>query len=218
MNKFEEKLILLPLSEYLSADRDDPIRQYNKPVFGRLYRKRMEMCLQCCSGGNRVLDVGYGSGVAFLNLARKYKQIYGLDLKSNAEEIMQMFARKGLNVKLLQGNLLQMPYEDNFFDTILLVSILEHLQPENLSSAFRAVKRILKIGGQVVYGIPVDNKLTRLGFWMLGYNIRRHHYSNERHVHQYAQFYFRESAVIPLRFPFLGIQVYEVGEFIKEKE
>jgi SAM-dependent methyltransferase len=90
---------LLPLNEYIGVDRDDPIRQYEKPF----------------------------------------------------------------NVFLKQGTLFCLPYEDNFYNTVLLVSILEHLQPDDRPIAFREIGRVLKPGGQVVYGIPVDSKMTRFG-------------------------------------------------------
>jgi len=45
--------------------------------------------------------------------------------------------------KNIQVNL-KMPYADNYFDTVLLVSILEHLKPLELAQAFVEVNRVLK--------------------------------------------------------------------------
>jgi ubiquinone/menaquinone biosynthesis C-methylase UbiE len=215
MDTQKEKLILLPIHEYIGVDRDDPIRQYQKPVFGRFYRERVEMCLQRCRGGDKILEVGFGTGVTFFNLARKYKEIHGIDLKANAQEIAQMFAARGLNVFLRQGDLLQLPYPDAFFDTVLLISILEHLRPEMLLTAFQEIRRVLKPGGQMVYGVPVDSQVTRLGFLMLGYDIRKHHFSTERQVQENARGCLEQVQVIPLKLPWLGSSVYEVGEFSK---
>ena len=61
-----EKLKLLPLSEYIGVNKNDPIRFYNLPVIGELYKKRVELCLSKCLGGENVLEVGFGSGVSFL--------------------------------------------------------------------------------------------------------------------------------------------------------
>jgi ubiquinone/menaquinone biosynthesis C-methylase UbiE len=212
---YSEPLILLPLNEYIGVDRDDPIRQYQKPFFGRYYRQRVEMCLHRCKGGERVLEVGYGSGVTFLNLIKKYKEVHGIDLKANAQEITAMFASKGVQVSLRQGNLLQMPYEDAFFDTVLLISILEHLQPADLLTAFQEIRRVLKPGGQVVYGVPVDSQITRIGFLMLGYDIRKHHFSNQQQISSCAAQHFMQNAIIPLKAPFLRVRLYEVGDFTK---
>src|SRR4030042_2559668 len=79
------KLKLLPYSEYAGVNRDDPLRFYFWPIIGRLYRRRVELCLGECAGGHRVLEVGFGSGGAFPNLSASYKEIYGLDLSASVE-------------------------------------------------------------------------------------------------------------------------------------
>ena len=86
------KLRLLPHDEYLGVNREDPIRFYYWPVFGRLYRTRVEMCLDECTGGERILEVGFGSGLTFLNLKDKYKEIHGLDLTADVKRVHGVFA------------------------------------------------------------------------------------------------------------------------------
>ncbi len=44
-------LKLLPLERYIGVDRKDPIRFYRLPVIGRLYQRRIELCLEQLSGG-----------------------------------------------------------------------------------------------------------------------------------------------------------------------
>lgn len=109
--------------------REDPIRFYFWPVVGRFYRESTELCLSKCRGGERVLEVGFGSGVSFINLSEKYKEIYGIDTTARIEEVRAAFANMGIQPFLQRGNVLNMPYPDEFFDTVLLVSILEHLKP-----------------------------------------------------------------------------------------
>ena len=55
------KLKLLPLNEYAAVNREDPLRFYYWPFVGGFYRRRVEMCLAECTGGKRVLEVGFGS-------------------------------------------------------------------------------------------------------------------------------------------------------------
>jgi len=45
------KLRLLPYNEYAGVNRDDPLRFYFWPIIGRLYRRRVELCLAECAGG-----------------------------------------------------------------------------------------------------------------------------------------------------------------------
>ena len=128
-------LKLLPYRQYRGVRREYSVVFYYLPVFGRMYRRRVELCLAECKGGDSVLEVGFGSGLTFLNLNDLYKQIYGLDLSCDVAEVKQVFAPLGIRPDLRNGNVLEMPYPDNQFDTVLLISILEHLQPAELDRA-----------------------------------------------------------------------------------
>ena len=90
---------MLPIGQYAGVNRDDPIRFYHWPVIGRLYRRRIEMCLAECHGGARVLEIGFGSGVTFLNLHDMYDVIYGLDLTASTQEVSAVFAARGIRLR-----------------------------------------------------------------------------------------------------------------------
>src|SRR5437879_4648555 len=151
MSSSTGQLKLLPRREYAGVNRDDPIRFYSWPVLGRMYRKRVEMCLAECAGGERVLEVGFGSGVTLLNLHEKYREIHGLDLTADVAQVKRVFDARGIATDLRNGSVMRMPYADETFDTVLLISILEHLKPYEQYAAFREIWRVLKPGGQVVY-------------------------------------------------------------------
>lgn len=109
-----------------------------------------------------------------------------------------------------------MPYEDNQFDTVLLISILEHLRPDELAQAFQEIKRVLKPGGQVVYGVPVERPFMVFMFRLLGYNIREHHFSTEIEVREAAKKVFKKEDVHAMKaFPSFFGNVYEIGCFVK---
>ena len=118
------KLELLPYGEYVGVGRDDPLRFYFWPVLGRMYRRRIELCLTQCTGGRRVLEVGFGSGVTFLNPSQMYEEIHGLDLNASVEQVSALFKQKQINTHLQNGSVLSMPYEDDFFDIILILRYL----------------------------------------------------------------------------------------------
>jgi len=210
------KLRLLPRAAYASEQSTDPLRLYYWPVLGRMYRGRVELCLAECSGGQRILEVGYGSGVTFLNLAEKYDEIHGLDLDANPEEVTEKFRLQGLETHLCQGDVLRIPYEDSYFDTVLLTSILEHLKPRQLELACREITRVLKPGGQVVYGVPVERPLMVWMFRLLGYNIREHHFSTEDDVARSAAEQLEKVRIVKMRAtPSCFGDVYQVGHFRK---
>jgi SAM-dependent methyltransferase len=210
------RLKTFPLSAYVGVNKDDPIRFYRLPVIGSLYRRRVEMCLSELNGGRRILEVGFGSGVTFLNLKDIYPEIHGIDLSSDAAAIQSFFQQKGLHPFLRSGSLLDLPYAGGSFDAVLLISILEHLKPEQLPRAFAEIHRVLAPGGQVVYGVPVERRLMTWMFRLLGYKIHQHHFSSEKDVAQAAGQAFKPIALRKLKGLWgLSGSLYEVGHFVK---
>ncbi|HET6594096.1 MAG TPA: class I SAM-dependent methyltransferase [Anaerolineales bacterium] len=209
-------LKLLPYKQYRGVRREYSVIFYYLPIFAGMYRRRVELCLAECKGGSSILEVGFGSGLTFLNLNGLYQKIYGLDLSCDVKEVAQVFAPLGIYPELRNGNVLNMPYQDNQFDTVLLISILEHLQPKELERALQEIKRVLKPGGQVVYGVPVERPFMVAMFALLGYNIRKYHFSTEKDVAAASQKHFAQVRVIPMKSTpaFFG-NVYEIGHFIK---
>jgi SAM-dependent methyltransferase len=210
-----QKLRLLPLEQYRGVNRADPIRFYYWPVIGSLYRKRVEMCLDECTGGDKVLEVGFGTGLSFLNLHEMYREIHGIDLTADTAEVEELFLSLGIQTFLRQGNILELPYPDDLFETVMLVSILEHLKPAEQEKAFQEIRRVLKPGGQVVYGVPVERPLMVFLFRVMGVDIRAHHYSTDEDVKKSAEVIFttgQMKSLTPLKL--LGA-VYQVGHYIK---
>lgn len=210
------KLRLLPYKEYKGVDKIYSVIFYYLPVFGGMYRRRVELCLDQCKGGDSILEVGFGSGLTFLNLNEKYKTIFGLDLTCDVNIVKEVFASHSIHPDLRNGNILSMPYADNQFDTVLLISILEHLKPDELTQAVEEIKRVLKPGGQVIYGVPVERPFMVFMFRLLGYNIREHHFSTEVEVMQANDKTFKKISVHAMKaFPSFFGNVYEIGHFTK---
>ncbi len=210
------RLRLLPYKEYKGVEKIYSVIFYYLPVFGAMYRKRVELCLAQCKGGSSILEIGFGSGLTFLNLNDIYKKIHGLDLTCNVGVVKEVFAAHGITPDLRNGNVLNMPYEDNQFDTVLLISILEHLKPDELQQAFKEIHRVLKPGGQVVYGVPVERPFMVLMFRLLGYDIRQYHFSTERDVECAAEKMFHKTSVEAMKsIPSFFGNVYEIGHFTK---
>ncbi len=210
------KLKLLPYRQYAGVDRDDPLRFYFRPVSGKMFRRRIELCLAECTGGQRVLEVGFGSGVTFLNLNDNYKEIYGLDLNASVEDVKAVFKAKQIETHLQNGSVLSMPYEDDFFDTVLLISILEHLKPFEQMQAFREIRRVLRPGGQAIYGVPIERGFMVFMFRLLVCNIHGHHFSTEKDMFNAADNVLNKVRVFQMKcVPSLFGPVYEVGHFVK---
>ncbi len=211
-----QKLKLLPAEKYKGVNQYDPIKYYYWPIFGHMYRRRVEMALDECTGGERILEVGFGTGLAFPNLHDMYKEIHGIDLTADIHAVQSVFEPLNIPLFLEKGDVLKMPYADNFFDTVLLVSILEHLKPIELEQAFVEVRRVLKPGGQMIYGTPVEKPFMELMFRILGHDIRDEHFSTEKEIAAAAHRIFSKGHVIGMKStPPIAGTVYTVGNFIK---
>lgn len=210
------KLKLLSAQTYKGVNQYDPIKYYYWPIFGTMYRQRVELALGECTGGDRVLEVGFGTGLAFPNLHDMYNEIHGIDLTADHHAVKSVFELMGIPLYLEKGDVSNMPYADNFFDTVLMVSILEHLKPLELKQAFAEVKRVLKPGGQMVYGAPVEKPFMVFMFRMLGHDIRNEHFSTEKEIEIAAYKAFSKGHVIGMKStPPIAGTVYTVGNFIK---
>lgn len=173
------ELQMLATGDYRATGDSDPIRFYNTPLLGRLYRGRVARCINLLPSGENVLEIGYGSGVSFLNLAEKFQHIVGLDLHNEGPAVARSFDGHDLTLDLRTGSILDLPYANESLDAALAISIHEHLQPEQQARAFAEVHRVLKPGGCYVVGVPGLNAMMTLAFWMLGVNIHEHHFSSE---------------------------------------
>ena len=87
-----------------------------------------------------------------MNLHKLYQEIYGLDLSARVDEVSSLFENLNIAVHLKNGNVLCMPYDKDCFDTVLGISVLEHLKLEDQFQAFSEIHRVLKPGGQAIYG------------------------------------------------------------------
>lgn len=172
------RLLSLEHFKECPVPEEDPLRLYYSPVVGRFYHRRVDVAMSLIGKGHRVLDVGFGSGTSFLELNARFDNIYGLDMHQYGGVIKEIYAREGIDVRLSEGSILEPPYEDNFFDAILAISILEHLQPADLPRVMAQASRLLRPGGIFVIGMPGLNSMMSTAFRVLGYDISKHHFSS----------------------------------------
>jgi ubiquinone/menaquinone biosynthesis C-methylase UbiE len=105
--------------------------------------------------GERVLEVGPGTGYYALPVAESLEPGGRLDVLDVQQEMLDHTARRAgergiSNLVPTLGDALALPYEDGTFDAAYLVTVLGEV-PEQ-GAALRELRRVLKPGGRVVVG------------------------------------------------------------------
>ena len=202
--------------EYVYDKVTDPLPFYYFPLIGKLYRKRVELCLELLPCGGRVLEIGFGSGLCMPNLNVLYNDLHGIDLNSDCQAVANTFSVQGITANLINGSVVNLPYPDNYFDAILLVSILEHLKNDELELSFGEIRRVLVDGGTMVYGVPVERPFMTFSFRLLGCKIREHHFSTNTEIAAVSGKYLvhKEQRLLGL-LPWNSLTVYEAQRFMK---
>ena len=107
------------------------------------------------AAGDRVLEVGPGTGYYTLDLAEWVGHEGAIEVFDLQQEMLDHTIRrareKGLwNVKPTQGDAQELPYEDDSFDAAILITVLGEIPDQD--AALREIARVLRPGGRLVVG------------------------------------------------------------------
>lgn len=106
----------------------------------------------------KVLDAGCGWGY-YLDLIVRFKKIFkknrlrlvGLDNDRESIEIAKT-RLKGEKVKIVYGDITDLPFPSNNFDVVILSEVLEHIDDD--LKALEEIRRVLKNGGKLILTVP----------------------------------------------------------------
>jgi len=109
---------------------------------------------------SKVLDVGCALGFLAKRFTKENHQVWGIDVSEYAIETSQKEIPEGSF--LVHNAEEKLPFPDNFFDTIMAVDVLEHL--EYPDTALENINRTLKPEGIIFIGSPNNNALRKMLF------------------------------------------------------
>jgi ubiquinone/menaquinone biosynthesis C-methylase UbiE len=115
--------------------------------------------------GKRVLEASFGTGYLLMHYANNY-ETYGIDFNNNMVEIANKnLSRKGFKATLQQANVEELPFPENYFDTI--VNTMAFTGYPNGKQAMSEFYRVLKDGGKLLivdFDYPANR--NRFGYWL----------------------------------------------------
>ncbi len=97
--------------------------------------------------GDRVLEVGCGSGHLTKRLAARGIDVVGIDANPNAREVAD-------TERVLHMRAEQLDFEDKEFDAVISVHAIEHIPP--LAEAVAEMARVLQPQGRALFIYPAE--------------------------------------------------------------
>ncbi|MBU4511816.1 class I SAM-dependent methyltransferase [Patescibacteria group bacterium] len=103
----------------------------------------------------KILDLGCGAGRHVWYLAKQGFDVYGIDIASDGiKKAKAMLKQKKLKANLKVGDIYtKLPYQDNFFDAIVNVQVIQHGKEKQIKYAIKEIERILKPGGLAFFTV-----------------------------------------------------------------
>ncbi len=121
----------------------------NKNIYPIMYAE-----LAICDG-DKILEAGCGAGRVYFHYKNEGFDIKGIEYSKNAVENI---LAKDSKAEVIEGSIAELPYEDNWFDTILAFGLYHNLEDEKeLQKSFDETYRVLNKGGQLVASVRFDS-------------------------------------------------------------
>jgi SAM-dependent methyltransferase len=111
----------------------------------------------------RILDAGCGSGRNMIELAR-HGTVTGVELSATSVAL----ARERSAGEVIEGSVLEMPFDSASFDLAVSLDVIEHLQDD--LAALRELRRVVAPGGALLITVPAYQWL-----WSGHDEINHHH-------------------------------------------
>lgn len=151
--------------------RDLLLKLYDKSVMKKAKLKAIEGMLDA-STGKVSLDIGADNGVLSYLLRERGGSWFSADLDLNTVASIRSLVEN--NVDLIDGE--HTPYEDDYFDTVIIIDMLEHIHTDK--EFVGELARIMKDHGQLVVNVPHSKSFSLIRKLRLGLGL-----TDEKHGH-----------------------------------
>lgn len=106
--------------------------------------------------GDRVLEIGCGTGNFTVHLAQHCRHLTAVDLDADYVAIARSRLSQASHVEFLTGDATQMHWGDRF-DTVILLDVLEHIEQD--AEFLHRLRSLLTPGGRLILKVPAGQRL-----------------------------------------------------------
>lgn len=118
---------------------------------------RLEFLVRRLQPGQRVLNIGVGSGLLEALAQRRGAEIWALDPSDRA--IVELRKKLNIGERAQAGYAEHAPFPSDHFDVIVMTEVLEHLDAETRNATLSEVHRMLRPGGRFIGTVPAREQL-----------------------------------------------------------
>jgi len=132
-----------------------------EPLLAQLRAQKANSLIPLHSRSGRILDIGCGSYPYFL-AHTTFKEKFSIDQSPLYDHVLTQLEISSYTLDLnSQPNL---PFEDDFFNAVTLLAVVEHLDPQSMARLFSEIRRTLRLGGVIVLTTPAAWSAGMLNF------------------------------------------------------
>ncbi len=103
------------------------------------------------SGHETVLELGSGLGRHAICFAKHGLKVSAIDISEYGIQHLQSWAaNENLSIDTCVGDMLSLPYEDNYFDCVFAYHVISHSDTAGVKRIMKEIERVLKPQGEVL--------------------------------------------------------------------
>lgn len=181
MNHRNQGLRLLPPEALLKTGEVDHADWNFRPLLGSIIRARYNLAVSLLEARHfqRLLEVGYGSGVFMPELRKYCTELYGVDVHPMPQRVAELLATFNVRAQLFSASVAALPFEEKFFDCIVAISTLEFV--DDLDAACVEIKRVLETSGSLLVVTPGHSPIADFGLKVLTGKRAADDFGDRRH-------------------------------------
>ncbi|MBC8755120.1 class I SAM-dependent methyltransferase [Kordia sp. YSTF-M3] len=160
-----------------------PAYAHKNPLIDHIFWKRLKVVADYVkkkkNGTLKVLDFGCGTGVMSYELASNSHEVVGLDLDLRPVHLLKQAIKYPDSITFMEGDLFDKDLEENSFDVVIALDVLEHMNDEQLIKYMEKFRSLLKDDGEVIISGPTENFLYKIGRKLAGQDFTGDYHDSE---------------------------------------